>query len=1318
MRIPFSGGGDDADATIGVRATIEDLDGIDSLKESIDDARDALDTFRRANDDTNDTLDNTIGEVKDVTGTIEDHESALVNAQHTVDSLNKSYRQLATEIHRTGSGFERIQNRSASNKAMKEIVDGFDDKSQSQSIARALSGMDLGDREVFISRMADEFNTRDSNLLNYLFDESLVGSKQFEDVGPEQTAEFLRAYADQTSVDGGTVDYPETRSVAQTITDDPTFFQTDDIDDATEDVETFTRFADTIRDLDRRGLDVRSFRNVLDAGFVQDIGDSGKSFPNLRATELSRLLGPISPTLADALSTMSSSNPDLTLQRILDSHDEVTASRLGGSRMGQSELPEEELAQMFKDDLTGTISQHRETLRDRASSTGALSSFVAQAEKYIDTHQKDKLRSLLPNDTDVDIDDAFMTENLGPQSPVMQNIRQELSETYGDLFDVLGDTTEMEFREDLEGRDLLDIAEDADNTDEGFHGLLRTARTLSEEQLVEVFDEHVEEMMQASIEEFDDHFIRELNRRDIEQQMRTDPDIRLDRYQRTFVQDLLSEFDEKGVPLTEETARRRIFGELSRTDSDLRQTELLGLDKQIRNGRLSFARSLPATDFFGDLFEPELQARLERAGVASGDRASKIARIARASFAGNMESSGSSIAEILEEPEKLLPLIADDLQNNVDLDDIGELLDETEATIEETLRASQANIDAQSAGLLDREDIDGLPTTETGSESLGESLRRRRDSDGVLFGLDLDGVDFDGLMTKWTRFTSSVADGADLTASQVNEARRGVTQLQDGLQNLIPVLGATSANLGPINLSLANKTKVILGLTSLLGPLISHVLGLASAFVTLGGATAGFLGVGLLSTLDAIEGQMADVENRQEAMEKLVQALQREAIEALAPLRDTEVLGMGPAEAFVSVLREGLRVLNGMARTSSRILENPVVGDSMARIVEALTSDGGGRNLANALTEMSEELAPMVADTLIYFINAIPDLIDFLTRASNAIGDQLGRTLAKFVEVLPILISYGFGFLTVVLYATEAILTLVIAVRDLLTFLGLSSDQIKQLSALIGGVVGAFFLLSTAITAVVGALASYASMQFTLNAILPVLTKYTLGYAVSLGSVSTALSYVVPILIALGQVLAGVATSTAGVIAVFAIVVGLLADITYYAYTGESALGSLIPQIEGVYDVVLGADEAIRSLTGGLVSLVYWISPIIGIWRAFAVVLSKVADLLNYDLSFGSLKSDLRTIYNLVRGITSLMGRQSLLGQLIFGQSQSTSTIDDGTARGPVMSPPNSSNTGTATSTVTVNADAGGLIDQFALETFVQSIVNDILNQSGNQNVG
>lgn len=497
-----------------------------------------------------------------------------------------------------------------------------------------------------------------------------------------------------------------------------------------------------------------------------------------------------------------------------------------------------------------------------------------------------------------------------------------------------------------------------------------------------------------------------------------------------------------GVPFKAETVRAKLWEQFVNSDSRAVQENILNIFDKLEKGDISLP-SIAGDEAFKGTFETELSSMLEGSNIPDEVVPHVVPQIAD-EMENKMQDEEVFLDQLLERPERLNKLLDDAIENFQDMEIEGEnnadifdsLVEHQEELVEATdlsaqrveelfeTRAAPREImaleDDQTAFGVRSPGTSLLDPGKDGSTDKGLAFWQRKQARDRFknvpgFGIG-DGEMFEGFYSKFFKSTdkaidkvNNLTDGFDLLDTNALDADQKLRGLQSGLQKAIPTLGATSANIGMLNVSMAKTGMVIYGVIALLGPLITALLGLVTALLAATAAFASFTAVGAVGFLQAMEEQMAGVNDKADAMKELFEALKEDLWEAMAPLRDANIGGEGAdfLDMFVNVLKGSLQFLHQFAHVMAEVVEMDEFQSFVENVSDALFGGTGGPSMVEAMKEMAKDVFPLIEDMLVYFIDKFPEFIMFISEVTKRVVNGFGPAFAKLIPILAAGIEYG-----------------------------------------------------------------------------------------------------------------------------------------------------------------------------------------------------------------------------------------------------------------------------------------------------------------------
>lgn len=520
----------------------------------------------------------------------------------------------------------------------------------------------------------------------------------------------------------------------------------------------------------------------------------------------------------------------------------------------------------------------------------------------------------------------------------------------------------------------------------------------------------------------------------------------------------IRDLQRRDVPLAQETIRANLFQQAADTDSEEFKRLINDVNRMIAEGEIDVA-SLMDFDEIEPEFKREISRQLQDTDVAQGAVDDLTDRIFE------------DIEKAVRESDDLDSL--DDLFHDADARNLRDILSIERENIEEYNTEWEEIIDNTEEAtknirrfyeFLAGEDTDVLEDDESLVQGFDRFIKRAEEHrvQSLIGDEDLTRVDvqmgrafrravageipddagpISGRVLRGTRRVSEwLPDFLVDTERQAKEAGTGIQRFQNALRKLSPELGITSANLGPLNVSLRNFGSVIVGLVTVLGPLVTLLGGLITGFATLAGAVGSVTAVGALGFFEQIESQFAGIDDRMEAMEATFNAVRTMGRRALEPLEDVEIAGLTGVQLFQRSIQRSIQLLGHFADIFAEIAEMEEITRAVNRISGALFSGDGGPTMMEAMAVATERLVPIITDLIVYVINNFPEFIIFVSRISDMIDGPLAFALTEWIDLFSSLITIGAGFVWAYANVAGVIAWVVNELEDLAGMLDILPD--------------------------------------------------------------------------------------------------------------------------------------------------------------------------------------------------------------------------------------------------------------------------------------
>lgn len=397
--------------------------------------------------------------------------------------------------------------------------------------------------------------------------------------------------------------------------------------------------------------------------------------------------------------------------------------------------------------------------------------------------------------------------------------------------------------------------------------------------------------------------------------------------------------------------------------------------------------------------------------------------------------------------------------------------------------------------------------------------------------------------------------------SQVDEA--GDEAAEAAVQNTIfgrsltgvaSAAGEASVNLGPFNTSVKRAVVALPALIALVGSAAAVLGGLAMAATAAAGALALMFAGGILGRAEQLAATSSDLENRTEAVARIMKAWAEAMAEAIEPVQT-----LAEQQTAIQVLEGFVTLIGDLARSAKRLA--PVfaaVGASLGPIFWANEAQGIAQLEASIVS-----LMPILENLAFYILENLPDLIAFLTEQVRIAGPAFGDFATSLIGVTAGLIEVGSTIFRLVLPALSFMLGFVSYALDL--FNAIPDAAIAASLAFIG---------------VAAALVVYGSVAGVATAI----TSTLLGALWSL----------------IGTIAALLAPVTATVAAIAAIAAAVVLAISYFGWWDD-----ILRALKTTWNVLVEATEMYLNI---LISFWSWVGRVTGAFQFLDWVIQKVVE--------------------------------------------------------------------------------------------------------------
>lgn len=305
-----------------------------------------------------------------------------------------------------------------------------------------------------------------------------------------------------------------------------------------------------------------------------------------------------------------------------------------------------------------------------------------------------------------------------------------------------------------------------------------------------------------------------------------------------------------------------------------------------------------------------------------------------------------------------------------------------------------------------------------------------------------------GTMNLFAGNATGAKHAVDELDDEVEELSQSLAVLGSGFQNL-------SANLGPFNISLSNLLITIPLLLAAIGPLVATMAGLAGAAVVVAGAFASILAVGALGFTEKLQENFAGINSTMKAVQAIAKGMKRSILEAIEPLKDVEIGGVGPSGIFVTVLQDIVTLINMFAKAMAALLEMDVVEDFLLRLRAAVLGFSeeteGGMTMIEGLKQLMKGALPILGDFLVWLIDVTPEFLAFVGTITRKAAPALSSLAQSFLELSVLLTEVGTGAFNVLLPALALVIDVVTGLLSILVAVEGELGVISDILIAVGG---------------------------------------------------------------------------------------------------------------------------------------------------------------------------------------------------------------------------------------------------------------------------
>lgn len=269
------------------------------------------------------------------------------------------------------------------------------------------------------------------------------------------------------------------------------------------------------------------------------------------------------------------------------------------------------------------------------------------------------------------------------------------------------------------------------------------------------------------------------------------------------------------------------------------------------------------------------------------------------------------------------------------------------------------------------------------------------------------------------------AIAAGTSERSVDDLEDEIDELRDSLIALGPALSTISANFGPFNFALQNVLVTLPVLFATIGPLVTVVLGFASALLVAGSALASFFAVGGFGLIETLEENFASITNRMEAMQAIAKGLGMAIKEAFQPLFEADFAGMSGIEFFTRIIQNTVAWLHMFAQAMAEILDMKEVENFFFQVEEALLGIGdatSGISMLEGLKVLIRDVMPMATEFVVFLIDHLPEAMRFMGEIIKEVGPEVAQLGAVLLDLVVNLTKVGAEVMSVLLPGLTALL--------------------------------------------------------------------------------------------------------------------------------------------------------------------------------------------------------------------------------------------------------------------------------------------------------
>ena len=244
----------------------------------------------------------------------------------------------------------------------------------------------------------------------------------------------------------------------------------------------------------------------------------------------------------------------------------------------------------------------------------------------------------------------------------------------------------------------------------------------------------------------------------------------------------------------------------------------------------------------------------------------------------------------------------------------------------------------------------------------------------------------------------------------IEELDEGFEDIQHAIDNVLPALENISANLGPFNVSFGNLFITLTSLVAVVGALGSVLIALVAAIGAVVAALGSLLAVGAIGFVEELKNEFAGINTTMEAVEATAKAMKNVLLDALAPLEAVTLGGLGPTDVFITFLQDVVRFTELFAESMATLLEMDEMQEFLIELRAAVlgfSDELSGLTMTEGFARIVEEVVPILQDLLIFFIDALPEMLAFTAMITDRLGPALSNFGSSFIDFVATMTLVG-----------------------------------------------------------------------------------------------------------------------------------------------------------------------------------------------------------------------------------------------------------------------------------------------------------------------